>query len=89
MTPAQETRRIIAEIAEKHQVPVAAIMSGSRKRRYAWPRQEAYVAVREAKGYSYPHIGRIFGRDHSTVISGVRKYQERVEAYGQAMGMAA
>lgn len=78
MTPAQETRQIIADIAAKHRVPVAGLMGDSRRRKYAWPRQEAYAAVRDAKALSYPQIGAIFGRDHSSVLAGVRRYRERV-----------
>lgn len=80
MTPAQETRQIIADIAAKHRVPVAGIMGTSRRRKYAWPRQEAYAAVRDERGLSYPQIGAIFGRDHTSVLTGVRRYRERVGA---------
>lgn len=36
-------------------------------------RTSAYWLVRVRLGLSYPVIGAIFGRDHSTVISGVQK----------------
>lgn len=38
----------------------------------------AYRAAREMTGRSYPIIGRIFQRDHTTVIYGERKADPRV-----------
>jgi chromosomal replication initiation ATPase DnaA len=35
--------------------------------------------VRRAFGYSYPELGRIFGRDHSTCIVAVRKVDRAIE----------
>ncbi|MCW2405055.1 chromosomal replication initiation ATPase DnaA [Sphingobium sp. B1D7B] len=36
----------------------------------------AYRLIREELKYSYPRIGRIMRRDHSTVMSGIRRANE-------------
>jgi chromosomal replication initiation ATPase DnaA len=35
--------------------------------------------VRRTFGYSYPELGRIFGRDHTTCMSAVRKVERAIE----------
>jgi chromosomal replication initiator protein len=49
---------------------------GSRKRAVAYPRFIAMKAVREATGKSFPTIGRSLRKDHSTVISGIKRAGE-------------
>lgn len=53
------------------------------KRRYAAlarPRQAAYLACQKLTTASFPRIGRHFGyRDHTTIMYGVKKAQERME----------
>lgn len=41
------------------------------------PRQCAMYWMRRAGGWSYPQIGRFFGRDHTTVLHGVREHAKR------------
>ncbi len=48
----------------------------SRKRAVAYPRFIAMKAVREATGKSFPIIGRALCKDHSTVVTGVRRAGE-------------
>lgn len=35
------------------------------------------AAVARRLGYSLPHIGRALGRDHSTILHGLRRFDER------------
>jgi chromosomal replication initiation ATPase DnaA len=71
--------QIIAETAEKHGITVRQMKQGGRARMYSWPRQEAmYRIYTELHGYSLPRIGRLLGgRDHTTVIHGIRRFAER------------
>lgn len=53
-------------------IPVADITGPSRVKRLVRVRQAvAYVAARQADRLSYPMIGRMLGRDHSTIIHAV------------------
>ena len=65
------TRQIISVVAAHYGVSVEQIMSQSRKRVFARPRQVAMYLVRDLTGRSYPWIGGAFGRDHSTVVQNV------------------
>jgi chromosomal replication initiator protein len=71
MTGAQ----IVAAIAARHSLTVADITGQCRRKPFVRARQEAYAALR-AHGWSYPRIARaIGGRDHTTVMHGVRKHE--------------
>lgn len=71
---------IAARVAEKHRLTVADLKGQSRRREFAWPRQEAMHECRAATDRSTTAIGRFFGgRDHATVIHGVRRHQERID----------
>lgn len=80
---------IINYCAELFDVPAADIMSRRRIKPIAQARFALYAALRQ-RGWSYPRIGMFIGRDHATVLHGVRKaewlmerhrsYEEKVEA---------
>jgi chromosomal replication initiation ATPase DnaA len=61
-------RNIIAEVATEHKVRAAEMLGPRRWGYLIKPRHEAMKRIRDELGYSYPLIGRIFGRDHVTVI---------------------
>ena len=73
------SRQIIAETAEKHRMTVADLLGDCRQRRIAWPRQEAMFRMFvECLHLSLPQIGTALGgRDHTTVIHGIRRECER------------
>lgn len=51
------------------------IMSKRRDHTIVRARQAAMCALREVKGFSFPHIGRMFERDHTTVMHACEKTQ--------------
>lgn len=51
------------------------ILSKRRDHTIVRARQAAMCALREVKGFSFPRIGRMFARDHSTVIHAWEKTQ--------------
>jgi chromosomal replication initiation ATPase DnaA len=54
---------------------------GARAFAIAHPRQEAMWRMRQAGKWSLPQIGRFLGeRDHTTVLSGIRAHQKRLDA---------
>ena len=81
---------IVRETAAKHGLSVAVLLGPCRERVYVWPRQEAmYRVFTECPHISYPEAGRrLGGRDHTTVIHGVKAHCRRngIE-YGDAQAM--
>lgn len=55
----------------------AELLGGSRAHGLAHTRQAVYVAMRLACGYSLPKIGRIMGRDHTTILHGLAAVKDR------------
>jgi chromosomal replication initiation ATPase DnaA len=74
------SRRIIAEVARDHGITPDDIMGECRRPEFAWPRHEAMRQVYQETGLSFSAIGRIFGRDHTTVMNGVKRAQARFKA---------
>lgn len=75
--PAQE---IIREVAGKYDIEVSDLLSRSKRPKYAWPRQEAMLRMREETELSYPQIARLLRRDcHTTIITGVRAARQRIK----------
>jgi len=70
--PKAPAHRIIAEVAAAHQLTSADLTSPSRKQNLVVARHEAMKRIRAELKYSYPQIGRLFRRDHSSVIWAVR-----------------
>lgn len=69
---------IIARIAAEHGVPVGEIMSSRRSAKVVACRAAAMVAVARARpDYSYPRLGELFGRDHTTIMHAVQKFGGR------------
>jgi chromosomal replication initiation ATPase DnaA len=66
---------IISEVAEKYGVTANDILSERRTRNLAQPRFEVCWRARRETRLSLPQIGRsIGGRDHTTVLNGIRRY---------------
>ena len=70
----RSSKAIIREVAEKTGVSYDLIMSPSRNKRIVAARDQAIRAVcDEYSNLSLPQIGRIFGRDHTTILHSLRK----------------
>jgi len=64
-------------VAEHYSLRMSDILSPRRARQVARPRQVAMYLCKALTQYSLPEIGRKFGgRDHTTIIHGVRKIEE-------------
>lgn len=66
------TRAIILEVAARHGVDPDDLHGPSRLRRICRARWEAMRLLR-ARGLSSPMIGRMFNRDHTSVLYALRK----------------
>ena len=66
---------IIEETGKCFGIAVADILSSSRTKEVANARQVAMYIIRQLTKLSLPEIGRIFGRDHTTVIHSLEKVE--------------
>jgi len=74
--------RVIAqEVAAKHGISIRDIISHRRDVPTVKARHEAFWRCRKETTYSIPQIGHHFGqRDHTTVLNGIRRHEERMRA---------
>ena len=75
-TPARE---ILKQVAEEFDISVQDLLSKNRERRYSWPRGLAYLRIYCETSMSYPQIGRLMNRDHTTIIYGVKATRQRIK----------
>lgn len=68
-------RGVIADVVKEFGYPIDAIMGRSRHQPLALARHVAMYLLRHVfdPPLSYPHIGRVFGRDHTSIIAAERK----------------
>jgi hypothetical protein len=65
-------------VAKRYRVDLAEIRSDAHNGFVMLPRQIAYTLAKRLTSKSFPAIGRAFGgRDHTTILHGVRKIEER------------
>jgi len=77
----QPMHAIIAQVAEKHGLTYREMLARRRARKIAWARQEAMWRCARETTESLPNIGRALGGyDHTTVLYGVRRHEERMSA---------
>ena len=73
-TPA---RKILMEVANKHNMPVTAFRSPSRKAPFVNLRREACYRLSVELGFSLSQIGRLMGnQDHTTVLHAIRQHKK-------------
>jgi chromosomal replication initiation ATPase DnaA len=83
MRPAGNVLAIIASVCRRHRINPADLMAEGRPTRIVACRDEVWWTIRLRTKLSYVRIGAIFGRDHSTVITGVRRHTKRLAAQVQ------
>lgn len=59
-------------VCERHDVSLDDLFSDRKWQPVAKARQEAMRLIRDVTGLSYPQIGRIFDRDHTTALHACR-----------------
>ena len=75
---------IVAQVAARHGIAASTLLARTKVNSHA--RHEAMYEIRTQIGKplaSYPWIGRKMGRDHSTVMYGVRRHQKRLDVARQ------
>jgi chromosomal replication initiator protein len=89
--------RITTVVCEHFGVERSDLLSRRRSRHIATPRQVAMYLCRVHLGTSYPRLGELFERDHSTAIHAIGTtearlqrdaiFQEAVERIERALGL--
>lgn len=70
---------ILQQVAEKHGLTVADLLSTRAIRALSWPRQEAMARLRKERGLTTTQIARFLHRtDHTTVLHGIRQHETRM-----------
>lgn len=64
--------QLLLNVATEHAMTVGELLGGSHDPRYVAARRRFAFQARE-RGYSYPQIGRMLHKHHSSVIHMVRK----------------
>lgn len=73
-------RDIAEDVCRKRGISINDFMSARRTKNVAMARQEAYWRAREETRASLPQIGRAYGgRDHTTILWGIRRHQARLD----------
>jgi len=70
---------IVGAVCERFGLRPADLASRRRSRHVALPRQVAMYLCRRMLNASFPHLGELFQRDHSTVIHGVTTIEHRMK----------
>lgn len=69
---------IIDEVEKYYHLPSGSLVTKKKSNDIAYPRHIAMYLAREVLDESYPRIGMVFNRDHSTVMSAVRKIKQNL-----------
>ena len=67
---------ILKTVSNFYSMPVDQILANKRSKDTVRPRQMAMYLVRKLTNYSLPEIGKVFGRDHTTVIHACNKIED-------------
>ena len=67
---------ILQEFSNFYTIPVEKLRGSGRSRDMVQPRQVAMYLVRKLTDYSLPEIGKVFSRDHTTVLHSINKVEE-------------
>lgn len=71
-------KRIAEQVCEAHWLSRERLMGDSRRQWETRARQEFMWRAYQTGQFSLPTIGRFLGRDHTTVLWGVRAHQRRL-----------
>ena len=72
-----ELEEIQRKVSEHYNIRLSDMIGPKRVRTYARPRQVAMYLAKQLTSRSLPEIGRRFGgRDHTTVMHGVKRIEE-------------
>ncbi len=83
ISPSEKINRPIKEImffaARSSNTSINRLMNGSRERQNVLARSLVYYALKK-QGYTLVEIGKRFGKDHATVLHGLRSLKNDLES---------
>lgn len=71
---------IIERVSLETGIPIAELKSPGRRRPITYARQDFMARARATGRFSFAQIGRFLGRDHTTIVHGVRAHARRAAA---------
>ncbi|MBK8618405.1 MAG: chromosomal replication initiator protein DnaA [Anaerolineales bacterium] len=75
-----EPARVVDLVARKFNLTAEKLLGRDRTKEVAYPRQIAMYLLREETNFSFPQIGEALGgRDHSTVMSAIKKIADQIK----------
>jgi chromosomal replication initiator protein len=75
---AQQIEQLIRETAAKHNLSTVSIKRHNRRKGVVWARFEVMWRARHELNAPYQTIGQVLGgRDHSTIMHGIKRYENR------------
>lgn len=72
-------------VAEAHEVTAREVMSQNRGKRVSRARRDVFAALKFL-GLNNSEIGRAMGRDHSTVVQGLRRREKELQEFAAVQG---
>lgn len=69
---------VLLRIAKEESTTVADLLGRQRYSSISRARHRAAAVLRWSTGWSYPEIGAVFNRDHTSIIHSVRVYEDRL-----------
>ena len=77
-SPTITADKIISMVAKKYDISRDDVLGKKRDQNIAYARNLSIYIIRRVTQMSFPEIGKIFGRDHSTIMSSNKVIQEKV-----------
>ncbi len=75
-----QVERILQAVSRHFGTTVERLVARDRHKSYVFARHIAMHIARETLQMSYPELGQAFGRDHTTVMSGIRSIKQNARA---------
>lgn len=72
--------KVVSSVAHAYGIPVSDLMGDSHQKEFSLPRHIAMFLCRKRLKMSFKGIGRLFQRDHSTVMSAIKQLQKGLDA---------
>lgn len=77
-----EVRLTILKILDTHNLTWAAMVQNARFKRIVDCRHAIFVALHKEHGWAFARIGRLMGKDHTTVMHAIQKHDKKVAMTG-------
>lgn len=76
---ARRLLHVAEEVCSERGVLLHEILGAARSRNIVRARHELWWRIRHHpdRSYSFPEIGRLFGRDHTTILAGIESHARR------------